>query len=395
MATGTTTPHSEPPKVAFYNNPVIRGWIFQIAMLSIFIGLFWWMIDNAITNLEGQRKPTLKFFVDTAGFPIVQQPIEYNESMSYARAFTVGIVNTLIVAVLGIFFATFLGFFVGISRLSPNYVINKIAYWYVEIIRNLPLLFQLMFWYTVAINVLPHPRDSLNPVPGVLINQRGIFVPEFIWGNAMQWVLGAFLIGGVLSFFYTRKAKQKQALTGQTSPVFWVTLGLYAGLPLLVFLALGQPVTLVFPEMGGFNIRGGTRVVPEFTALLVGLVTYSAAFIGEIVRSGIQAVYHGQTEAGRSLGLKEGRILNLIVIPQALRVIIPPLTSQYLNITKNSSLAAVIGYPDMVYIGQTILNQSGQSLVIILLWMAVYLTISIITSLFMNWYNSKIALIER
>lgn len=384
------------PKVAFFNDPKVRSLIFQGLALALLVFVIYSAASNAVTNLTNQRIAGGFGFLDkTAGFGISQTLIPWAESMSYGRAFVIGLLNTLLVAVVGIFFATILGFIVGVARLSPNWVISKIAYWYVEIIRNLPLLFQILFWYLAVLAAMPTPRNSYSLFGLFFANQRGITVPKPVF-EAGSGVIGIALIVGIIAAFVVRHwARKRQAETGQQFPVFVTMSGLILGLLILAYLAAGMPVSFDYAQQGRFNLAGGMTLIPEFVALTLALVAYTAAFIGEIVRAGIQAVSHGQTEAGRSLGLAEGRILNLIVIPQALRVIIPPLTSQYLNLTKNSSLAVGIGYPDMVSVGGTILNQTGQAMEIIGMWMACYLTISIVTSIFMNWYNSRIALVER
>lgn len=387
---------AQPTKVAFFNDPKIRGYLFQAIALGLVAYVLYSAVDNAITNLRNQRIAGGFGFLDqTAGFGISQALIPWAEAMSYGRAFLIGLLNTLLVAIVGVFFATLLGFVVGVARLSNNWVISKIAYWYVEIIRNLPLLFQILFWYLAVLAAMPAPRNSLSIFNTVFINQRGITIPKPLMQPGAEFILYAMVAAIALAFAVRAWARRRQAATGQQFPVAATMTGLIIGLPLLTYLGLGMPVSFEFATLGRFNLSGGVTIIPEFVALTLALVAYTAAFIGEIVRAGIQAVSHGQTEAGRSLGLAEGRILNLIVIPQALRVIIPPLTSQYLNLTKNSSLAVGIGYPDMVSVGGTILNQTGQAIEIIGMWMACYLTISIVTSLFMNWYNQRIALVER
>lgn len=384
------------PKVAFFNDPKVRGALFQAIALAILVFILYSAIANAVTNLSNQRIASgFAFMNSTAGFGISQALIPWAEAMSYGRAFVIGLLNTLLVAFLGVILATLLGFVVGVARLSRNWVIAKIAYWYVEIIRNLPLLFQILFWYLAVLAVMPAPRNSFSLLGTVFINQRGITMPKPLFQPGAEWI-GLALVFAIVAAVAVRVwAKRRQAATGQPFPIGWTALGLVLGLPILAYVATGMPVAFDNPTLGRFNLQGGMTIIPEFVALLIALVAYTAAFIGEIVRAGIQAVSHGQTEAGRSLGLAEGRILNLIVIPQALRVIIPPLTSQYLNLTKNSSLAVGIGYPDMVSVGGTILNQTGQAIEIIALWMGCYLTVSILTSLFMNWYNTRIALVER
>jgi general L-amino acid transport system permease protein len=322
--------------------------------------------------------------------------ISYSNLSTYGRAFWVGLLNTLLVAAVGIVFATILGFIVGISRLSKNWLVNKAASGYVETIRNLPLLLQLLFWYNAVLKALPDLRDSVKIPGGAFLNNRGLFMPEPVAQNGFSFVLIALAVGIAGSIGYHLWARKRQEKTGQQAPVFLVSLGLIIGLPLVVFLAAGLPLTFDYPEAGRFNIRGGIEILPEFAALLFGLSVYTAAFIAEVVRAGIRSVSHGQTEAAYSLGLRAQPTLRLVVVPQAMRVIIPPLTSQYLNLTKNSTLAVAIGYPDLVQIFTgTVLNQTGQAVEVVAITMAVYLTISLVTSLLMNAYNSRIALVER
>jgi len=307
----------------------------------------------------------------------------------------VGLLNTLLVAGLGIIFATILGFIIGISRLSSNWLLSKVAGGYVETIRNLPLLLQLLFWYNAVLKALPDIRESIV-VGGAFLNNRGLFLPEPIFKSGFGAVAITALVGiaGSIAFFLW--ARKRQERTGQQAPVFWVTLTLVLGLPLAVFALAGFPLGFDFPKAGRFNIAGGVEVLPEFAALLFGLSVYTAAFIAEVVRAGILAVSRGQSEAAYSLGLRPGPTLRLIVVPQAMRVIIPPLTSQYLNLTKNSSLAVAIGYPDLVQVFTgTVLNQTGQAVEVVAITMLVYLVISLTTSLLMNIYNSRMALSER
>src|SRR5690606_4840051 len=335
------------------------------------------------------------FLDTTAGFGIIQTLIPYEEASSYGRAFIVGLLNTLLVAFIGIIVATILGFVIGIMRLSRNWLISKIATVYIEVVRNIPLLLQIFVWYHAVLKPLPGPRDSLELFGSVFVNNRGLYMPKPLFGPGSGFILAAFLLGCVASVLVWRWARQRQMDTGEQFPVLWTVLGLVVGLPLVALVATGVPVTFDYPELGGFNFRGGMVVIPEFTAMLFALSIYTASFIAEIVRAGIQGVSHGQTEAAHSLGLRPGPTLRLVVIPQALRIIIPPLTSQYLNLTKNSSLAVAIAYPDLVAVGGTILNQTGQAVEIIGMWMVIYLAISLATSAFMNWYNARIALVER
>jgi general L-amino acid transport system permease protein len=306
------------------------------------------------------------------------------------------LLNTLLVSAVGVVLATILGFVIGIARLSSNWLVARISTVYIETVRNIPLLLQLLFWYFAVLQALPHPRDSVAVGATVFLNNRGLSVPRAVVGEGIGVTAIALLVAIVAVVFLTRWARRRREATGQLFPTVSAALGLLIGLPLLAFVALGEPLSFEYPEMGRFRLEGGLTLVPEFVALLAGLSIYTAAFIAESVRSGILAVSHGQVEAASALGLRRTQVLRLVVIPQALRVIIPPLTSQYLNLTKNSSLAVAIGYPDLVSIvAGTTLNQTGQAVEAITLTMAVYLTLSLSISLFMNWYNRHIALVER
>ena len=388
---------SSDPKVTFWNDPKVRSLISQ-ALLIIAVGwLAYEMVTNTVINLEKQNIASgFGFLSTTAGFGIIQTVMPYSEESSYGTAFVVSLLNTIIVAVVGIVFATILGFVVGIARLSNNWVISKLATVYIEVIRNLPLLLQIFFWYFAVLRAVPGPRQSLNAFDMFFVNIRGIYMPKPIFEAGAGAILIAF-VGGVVGTFLLRGwAKARQERTGQQFPVFLSALGLIAGLPLVTFLAAGMPVDFSYPELKGFNFVGGSVIIPEFVALMLALSIYTAAFIAEIVRAGILAVSHGQTDAAHALGLRPGPTLRVVVMPQAMRVIIPPLTNQYLNLTKNSSLAVAIAYPDLVSVfAGTVLNQTGQAVEILGMTMAVYLTLSILTSIFMNWYNAKSALVER
>ena len=391
-------PATAPPRVVFYNDPKVRSIAYQVALCVVIAFLFYGAATNAVENLARARIASgFGFWDQTAGFDISQTLIPYSPQIStYGRAFWVGLLNTLLVATLGIFFATILGFIIGIARLSKNWLLARVAAGYVELIRNLPLLLQLLFWYNAVLKALPEIRDSLSFPGGGFINNRGLFLPEPLPQSGFGTVLIVFAIGILASIAFFVWARRRQMQTGQQAPVFWVTIGLVLGLPFLVFALLGFPLEWSFPEKARFNIRGGIEVVPEFAALLFGLVIYTAAFIAEVVRAGILAVSHGQSEAAYSLGLRPRPTLRLVVIPQAMRVITPPLTSQYLNLTKNSTLAVAVGYPDLVQVFTgTVLNQTGQAVEVVAITMAVYLFISLVTSIAMNVYNSRMALVER
>jgi general L-amino acid transport system permease protein len=386
-----------PARVAFYNDPKVRSVVYQVALFGIVALLIYGAVSNAVENLRRAHIASgFGFWHQTAGFDISQTLISFSSSSStYGRAFWIGLLNTLLVAVLGIIFATILGFTVGICRLSKNWLLAKVATGYVELIRNVPLLLQLLFWYNAVLKALPDLRDSAS-LWGSYLNNRGLFLPAPAAKPGFEAVEIAIAVGIVGAFIFYRWAKRRQMATGQQAPVIWVAIGLIVGLPVVVHLLIGMPLDFLYPEKARFNIRGGVEVLPEFAALLVGLVIYTAAFIAEVVRAGILAVSRGQTEAAYSLGLRPRPTLRLVVVPQAMRVIIPPLTSQYLNLIKNSSLAVAIGYPDLVQIFTgTVLNQTGQAVEVVAITMAVYLTISLATSVGMNIYNSRIALVER
>ena len=387
-----------PARVVFYNDPKVRSIAYQLVLCTVVALLVYGAARNAIDNLaRAQIASGFGFWNQTAGFDISQTLIEYSSRGStYGRAFWVGLLNTLLVAGLGIVLATIIGFIVGISRLSTNWLLAKAAGGYVEIIRNLPLLLQLLFWYNAVLKALPDIRDSIVIPGGVILNNRGFFLPLPILKGGLGFVELSLLAGVVAAIAFYVWARKRQERTGQRAPVLVVTLLLVVGLPLAVFTAVGRPIGFEFPQAGRFNIAGGIEVLPEFVALLFGLSIYTAAFIAEVVRAGILAVSRGQSEAAYSLGLKPGPTLRMIVVPQAMRVIIPPLTSQYLNLTKNSSLAVAIGYPDLVQVFTgTVLNQTGQAVEVVAITMLVYLVISLATSLIMNLYNRRMALVER
>jgi general L-amino acid transport system permease protein len=378
-----------------WTDPRTRNLLWQGLAVGLVVGVLWYLVGNTSRNLAERHIATgFAFLHRIAGIPIAEQPIPYNPATdTFGRALLIGVLNTLRVSVIGIVLATIWGTLIGIGRLSPNWLLARLTAIYVEGLRDIPLLLQLLFWYTL-LQGLPAPRQAVH-VAGAFLSNRGIRFPVPVWQPAHSWALFALLAGIVLSVLWARRAKARQEATGLRPPVWPVALALIVGLPLLVWAALGAPLGFDVPVRKGFGFSGGAAVSPEFTALLLGLVVYTAAYIAEIVRAGIEAVPRGQWEAASALGLHRGAVLRLVVLPQALRVVIPPMTSQYLNLTKNSSLAVAIGYQDIVSIAGTTLNQTGQSIEGIAIIMAVYLAISLSISLFMNWYNARVTLVER
>ena len=370
----------------------------QAALLVIVVGLAVAAAHNAAQNLaRANIAHGFGFWNNTAGFDISQTLIDYSSSTStFGRAFWVGLLNTLLVAGIGCVLATILGFFIGIARLSRNWLVSRLAGGYVELIRNIPLLLQILFWYNAVLKSLPELRGSVALPFGGFLNNRGLFLPRPVFAPDFGAVVIAFAIGFVVAIGLYLWARRRQERTGAQVHILWMMLTAIFGLPLLVFVVAGRPLTFGIPDMGRFNIRGGLEILPEFAALLLALTLYTAAFIAEVVRAGVLSVSTGQTEAAQALGLRSGTILRLVVVPQAMRVIIPPLTSQYLNLTKNSSLAVVIGYPDLVQVfAGTVLNITGQAVEVIAITMAVYLAISLVTSLAMNLYGRTVAIVER
>ena len=381
---------------SLFYDPKVRGLVFQGVMLAALILFVWWIIGNTIENLKRSNIASgFDFLNGRSGFDLAQTPIAFNSDSSYGRALIVGLLNTVIIAVLGIITAVVLGFAIGVGRLSRNWLIRKLSTVYVEIFRNIPPLLVIFFWYFGVLSVLPQPKESIELPFGGFLNNRGFFLPKAIWGDGAWLIAAGLLVAIVLAFLVRKWARDRQMATGQQFPVLLTSLGLIFGFPLLAFVLTGFPLSFDYPIASTFNLSGGFQIKPEFLSLYLALSIYTASFIAEIVRAGILGVSHGQSEASRALGLREGATLRLVVIPQAMRTIIPPLTSQFLNLTKNSSLAIAIGYPDLVAVGGTILNQSGQAIEIVAIWMVVYLGLSITTSMFMNWFNAKMALVER
>jgi general L-amino acid transport system permease protein len=383
MASQTEVRGAEPARASWINDPKVRGILFQIIVAVALIAFVWWIVGNTTENLRRANIASgFGFLNGRSGFDLSQSLIAYSSNSTFGRALLVGLLNTMLVAVTGIVTATIVGFIVGIGRLSKNWLIARICTVYVEVFRNIPPLLVIFFWYLGVLSVLPGPRDSVDLPLGSYLNNRGLFLPRVIWDEA-AWVIPAAILAAILAIIAL-------SLWGRR-----VGLAILIVLPVLAYFMAGSPASLELPELSTFNIRGGWTIRPEFLSLYLALSFYTASFIAEIVRAGVLGVSKGQSEAAYSLGLPPRRTLRLVVVPQALRIIIPPLTSQYLNLTKNSSLAIAVGYADLVAIGQTTMNQTGQAIEIVAIWMVVYLGLSLLTSGFMNWYNAKMALVER
>ena len=385
-------PKRPPP----WHDPAVRGIVFQVLFVAAVVALGAFLVHNTLANLARQNIATgFGFLGREAAFGIGESLIAYSPADSYARAFLVGLTNTLYVSALGIVLATLLGTVIGLARLSSNWLVAKLAQIYVETFRNIPLALQLFFWWGLLRWSAPAPRQAWQPLADVFVSNRGIVFPVPREDPAHCWMLGALALGIAAAWAIARWARLRQMRTGQSFPSGWTGLALILGPPLGVFLAAGAPLSLDAPALHGFNFTGGSAVSPEFAALLIGLVIYTGSFIAEIVRAGILAVSRGQSEAAMALGLSPSQRMRLIVLPQALRVIVPPMTSQYLSLTKNSSLAVIIGFPDLVSVANTTINQTGQAVEGITMIMAVYLAISLAISLVMNLYNRHVALVER
>jgi len=394
--------HTGPPKSSFsisklWTDKKSRGVIIQMIAFVLFCSVVAKLGQNVVQNFEDLGKPFgFDFLKLESNYDINQTLISYNSQSSHARAAVVGILNTLLVAICGIILSTILGFILGVLRLSPNWLVNKLAYCYIEFVRNVPVLVHILLVHGILVHSLPHPKKAVSVGDTLFLTNRGFYMPQPLFQPLFWLVVAAFVIGVIFAFWYRRSARIKQAATGQQSPVFWVMLASIIGLPMLAYFLTGMPINWEFPVQSTFNLKGGMAIKPEFMALWLALSLYTAAFIAENVRAGIEAVSHGQTEAAMALGLPRKRTMNLVVIPQALRVIIPPLTSQYLNITKNSSLAIAIGYMDIVAtIGGISLNQTGREMECMIIVLGLYLIFSLTISVIMNWYNKRIALVER
>ncbi|MFL7893826.1 MAG: amino acid ABC transporter permease [Anaerolineales bacterium] len=384
-------------QIPFWRDERVLRIVAQIVSAIVVIGLLYWAVINVVDAAE-QRGLSLgfNFLQESAGFPVGESDLPYDPSRSFLYAFLVGVLNTLKVSIVGIFFATILGTIIGIARLSTNWLVNRLALVYIEFHRNIPLLVLLLLWYRGIFTRMPDVQDSITLPGPIYFNQRGLYIPWPLmnpngWLFVISIILGAIL--AIVAWVYLRRRQER---TGKNTYFAYVSFGILIFLPIIgYFISGGDPLDASIPSLSGFNFSGGYHLTPEFTALLVGLVTYTAAFIAEVVRAGIQAVNRGQLEAARAIGLSYSQILSLVIIPQALRVIIPPLISQYLNLTKNSSLAIFIGYPEIFFIGKTTINQAGRAVQVFILIMAVYLSISLVTSFLLNVYNRRIQLVER
>ncbi len=390
-------PYSSKDKI--WNQPAFRSVFFQVLILSVVLVAGWWLFTTTVHNLESRGITSgFDFLRRAAGFEIDFTLISFDSSNSNGRVFLVGLLNTLLVSVLGIFFATIIGVVIGIARLSNNWIISKLATIYIEVFRNIPLLLQIFFWYFAVLGALPQIRDAMKNGlfnNTVFLSNRGLIMPKPILESGFVWVWVALVLAIVVVMLYRRYAKKKQERTGEQLPILSVSIGIIIGLPIVALVITGFPFTFDMPQVGRFNMKGGLTIIPEFLALLFALSIYTGSFIAEIVRAGINSVSHGQTEAAHSLAIRPSLTLRLIIIPQALRVIIPPLASQYLNLAKNSSLAAAIAYPELVSVSGTVLNNIGQALECVALTMLAYLTISLTIAAFMNWYNKRMSLVER
>lgn len=386
----------EQPKVSFWNDPKLRGILFQVIIVAVLLWLTYEIVQNTSLNLQRLNKDFgFAFLSRTSGFDIIQTLVPYTSSSSYGLALYVGFLNTVLVSFLSIVAATIIGFIVGIMRLSKNWIASRIATVYIEVFRNVPLLLWIFVFYSAVRQPLPEARQAWRLFDAFFLSKKGLMLPKPIFGDGAWLATVGLVIAIVAAIGISRWSSNRQKLSGQTFPVFWTSLALIVFLPLFGLAIVGFPLAWEYPVLGGFNFNGGVTVLPEFMSLFLALSIYTATYIAEAVRAGVLSVSHGQTEAAAALGLRSGNILRLVTIPQALRVVIPPLASTYLSLTKNSSLAVAIGYPDLVAAGGTVLNQTGKAIEIVSIWMIVYLSLSLLTSLLMNWFNSRMRLVER
>ena len=380
-----------------WRNEKSREILIQVIVLILLGWFLMWLADNVSQNFKTLGKDlSFEFLTIPAGYDINQYLIPYNNRDTHLRAAIVGLLNTGLVAICGIIIATFFGLILGVLRLSKNWLANRIAYWYVEFTRNVPILLHILLWHGIIINTLPHPRQAIGIYDVSFLSNRGFYVPKPIAETGIEVVYLALVISIIFAILFSKYAKKLQENTGKQMPVFWINFLVILALPSIAFLASGKPITLSIPALKGFNFQGGLHLSPELIALTFALAIYTAAFIAEIVRAGILAIHTGQREAAESIGLKPNKVMNLVILPQARRVIIPPLTSQYLNLTKNSSLAIAIGYMDLVAtLGGISLNQTGREMETMVLVLLIYLSVSLSISSFMNWYNHKVKLVDR
>lgn len=382
---------------AFYNNPNVRAIFYQILLVFGLGYFFYSIISNVLANMEATGiKTGFSFLGASAGYDVLMTLIPFESTDTYGKIFIVGFLNTLLVSAIGIFFATILGFIFGVAHFSHNWLIRKVALVYVEIFRNIPLLLQVFFWYFAVLSALPGARQSLSLGEAIFLNVRGLYLPKMVGGD-LFWVAEAALGLAIVGIFVLRRwAKKRQDETGQQFPVLNTSIAMVIGLPLIALLLTGLPFEMEYPALKGFNYFGGITVIPELMALAIALSVYTGAFIAEAVRAGVQAIPHGQTEAARSIGLKEKKIMQLIIVPQAMRVIVPLLNSEYQSLVKNSTLAAAIGYPDLfnVFVG-TALNQTGQAIETIFMTIVVYFVVNMVISFLMNRFNNAVALVSR
>ena len=398
MTTPADTADGATGIAAVWRDERLRGIVIQIGVILAFFACLFWLVGNVVANFTSLNKSFgFSFLWELpAGYDINQTLIPYTNSDTHLRAALVGLINTGVVAVIGIVLATLFGFVLGVIRLSNNWLASRLAYWYIEFTRNVPILLHILLWHGIIINTLPHPRQALALGDSAFLSNRGFYVPRPVFEDIFWVTVLAFAAAVAGVVLLRRWAKQRQIETGRQFPVGWISLAILTVVPLFAFAVTGAPLSFEYPEFRGFNFQGGLYLLPELVALTFALSIYTSAFIAEIVRGGITAIHKGQREASESLGLRPGKVMSLVILPQALRVIVPPLTSQYLNLTKNSSLAIAIGYMDLVAtLGGITLNQTGREMESMILVMLIYLSLSLLIASFMNWYNQRIKFVER